>query len=213
ELRTPVAILRGEAEVALRRPRTADEYQAVIESSVAECERLSAMIDNLLFLARAEASKELATRTRFDGRAAIDKITGYFGMIAEEHRINIQCEGAAEIYADPLLFSRAVSNLVENALRYSPDGGEIRIAISVDAREAHVTVQDDGPGIAAADLPSVFDRFYRADPSRSSQGSGLGLALVKSIADLHGGSARAENASGGGAIVKLVFPNRKTEAA
>lgn len=211
ELRTPVANLRGEAEVALRRPRTADEYQAVIESSVAECERLSALIDNLLFLARAEAAKELATRTHFDGRPAIDKITGYFGAIAEEHHINIQCEGAGEIYADSLLFSRAVSNLVENALRYSPDGGEIRIAISVDAHEARVTVQDDGPGIAAADLPRVFDRFYRADPSRSSQGSGLGLALVKSIADLHGGSARAENTSVGGAIVTLVFPKRNTE--
>lgn len=208
ELRTPVANLRGEAEVALTRPRTSDEYRGVIESSVAEYERLSAIIDNLLFLARAEAAQGLAERKLFEGRAAIEKIAAYFGTIAEERHVTIHCEGKGEIYADALLFSRAVSNLVENALRFAPDGGRIEITLTTDAAQARVSVHDNGPGIDAEHLPRIFDRFYRADSSRSSQGSGLGLALVKSIMDLHGGSAKAQSEAGHGTTVTLSFPNR-----
>ena len=208
ELRTPVANLRGEAEVALTRPRTADEYREVIESSVAECERLSSIIDNLLFLARAEAAQGLAERTSFDGRAAIEKIAVYFRTVAEERHVTIRCLGDGEIYADALLFSRAVSNLVENALRFTPDGGKIEITLARDAAATLITVHDDGPGIAAEHLPRIFDRFFRADSSRSSEGSGLGLALVKSIMDLHGGSAKADSEPGHGTVVSLAFPNR-----
>ncbi len=131
ELRTPVGNLRGEAEVALTRPRSPEEYREVLESSVAECERLSAIIDNLLFLARAEAAHGLAERTWFDGRSALQKIAGYFETLAEERHVTIACEGQGEIYADALLFGRAVSNLVENALRFSADGGQIKITLAV----------------------------------------------------------------------------------
>ena len=118
------------------------------------------------------------------------------------------CSGEGEIYADPVLFERAISNLVDNALRFTPDGGEIKISIM--ARDAHseIAVSDNGCGIAPEHLPRVFDRFYRADPSRSARGAGLGLALVKSIADLHGGSARIESEIGQGTTVKLTFPLR-----
>ena len=208
ELRTPVANLRGEAEVALTRPRTADEYREVIESSVSECERLSLIIDNLLFLARAEAAQGLAERTSFDGRAAIEKIAVYFRTLAEERHVTIRCIGDGEIYADALLFSRAVSNLVENALRFTSDGGKIEIKLARDAAATLITVHDNGPGIAAEHLARIFDRFYRADSSRSSEGNGLGLALVKSIMDLHGGTAKAHSEPGRGTIVSLVFPNQ-----
>ncbi len=206
ELRTPVANLRGEAEVALTRPRTAEEYREVIESSVAECERLSGIIDNLLFLARAEAAQGLAERSVFDGREAIEKIAAYFGTLAEERHVAITCEGDGEIYADAILFGRAVSNLVENALRFAPDAGEVAIALAVDARSARVSVRDNGPGLEAKHIPRIFDRFYRADSSRSSQGTGLGLALVKSIMELHGGSATAQSEPGAGTEVTLLFP-------
>ena len=209
ELRTPVANLRGEAEVALTRSRTADEYREVIESSVAEFERLSATINNLLFLARAEAAQGLAERTSFDGRAAIDKIAGYFGTLAEERHVTITCKGAGEIYADALLFSRAVGNLIENALRFTPDGGRIEISLDVKAAQTELSVRDNGSGIETQHLPRIFDRFYRADSARSSQGSGLGLSLVKSIMDLHGGSATAHSEPGKGTIVTLVFPSRR----
>jgi two-component system heavy metal sensor histidine kinase CusS len=208
ELRTPIANIRGEGEVALTRARTPEEYREVIESSVGECERLSGIVDNLLFLARAEAAEGHVQRTLFDGRAEVEKITGFYEPIAEEHQTAITCVGQGDIYADPMLFGRAVSNLVENALRFTPAGGAVQISIAAGAAHSQVAVKDSGSGIAPEHLPRVFDRFYRADSSRSSQGSGLGLALVKSIMDLHGGAAVVESEVGRGTTVSLTFPNK-----
>ncbi len=208
ELRTPIANIRGEGEVALTRARTAEEYREVIESSVGECERLSGIVDNLLFLARAEAAEGHIQRTPVNGRTAVEKIVAFYEPIAEEHRTAITCVGEGEIQADPMLFGRAVSNLVENALRYTPAGGTIQISIAASVAHAQVSVKDSGCGIAPEHLPRVFDRFFRADSSRSSQGSGLGLALVKSIMDLHGGAAVVESELGRGTTVLLTFPNK-----
>jgi len=207
ELRTPIANIRGEAEVALTRPRTPDEYREVIHSTVAECERLSEIVDNLLFLARAEAAEGNVQRTSFDGRAAIEKITAFYEAIAEEQGVTLTCAGEGEIRADPMLFGRALSNLVENALRFTPAGGTILISLLVRAAHSEISVKDSGSGIGAEHLPRVFDRFYRADSSRSSHGSGLGLALVKSITDLHGGSATIKSEVGHGTTMTLTFPN------
>lgn len=208
ELRTPIANIRGEGEVALTRARTADEYREVIESSVGECERLSGIVDNLLFLARAEAAEGHIQRVMFDGRVAVEKIAAFYEPIAEEHHTTLTCSGRGEVYADPMLFGRAVSNLVENALRYTPDEGRIRISVAAGPADSQISVEDSGCGIATEHLPRVFDRFYRAESSRSSQGSGLGLALVKSITDLHGGSATVTSEVDRGTIVVLTFPNQ-----
>ena len=213
ELRTPIANIRGEGEVALTRARTPEEYREVIESSIGECERISGIVDNLLFLARAEAAEGHIQRTLFDGRAEIDKIAAFYEPIAEEHHTAINCSGDGEVYADPMLFGRAVSNLVENALRYTSAGGTIQISVAAEAMNSQVSVKDTGSGIAAEHLPRVFDRFYRADSSRSSQGSGLGLALVKSITDLHGGSAVVKSEVDRGTTVVLTFPNQSVAQA
>jgi two-component system, OmpR family, heavy metal sensor histidine kinase CusS len=207
ELRTPIANIRGEGEVALTRARTSEEYREVIESSVGECERLSAIVDNLLFLARAEAAEGHITRAVFNGRAAVDKIAAFYEPIAEEHHTAVTCAGEGDIHADPMLFGRAVSNLVENALRFTPAGGTIQVSIAAGAERSQISVKDTGCGMAAEHLPRVFDRFYRADSSRSVQGSGLGLSLVKSIMDLHGGSAVVESEVDRGTVVTLTFPN------
>ncbi len=206
ELRTPLANIRGEAEVALNRPRTPNEYQAVIESSVAECERLGGVIDNLLFLARAEAAESKVHCAWFDGRAAIGRIAAYNEAIAEERRLEIVCVGEGEVYADPVIFGRAVSNLVDNAVHYTPDGGRIAISITVSDDAAEISVEDTGCGIGEEHISRIFDRFYRVDPSRSSEGTGLGLALVKSIADLHGGNVAVASEVGRGTRVTLMFP-------
>ena len=208
ELRTPIANILGEAQVSLTRDRSPDEYREVIESTVAECERLSGIVDNLLFLARAEAADRQIEPTPFDGRAAVEKIAAYYQTIAEDQGVTITCTGEGEIYADPVLFGRAVSNLVDNALRFTPEGGTIRISIAVRTAYSQISVGDTGCGIAAQHLPRVFDRFYRADLSRSAHGAGLGLALVKSIADLHGGSAKIESEVNRGTTVILTCPNR-----
>jgi two-component system, OmpR family, heavy metal sensor histidine kinase CusS len=208
ELRTPVANLLGEAQVALTRTRSAEEYRAIIESSVAECERLSGLVDNLLFLARAEAADGHIQRTKFDGKLAVEKIAALYEPVAEEQQITISCQGEAEIYADPMLFGRAINNLMENALRYTSAGGSIVISIIAGPIKSEISVKDTGCGIAAEHLPRVWDRFYRADSSRSSAGVGLGLALVKSIADLHGGSAIISSQVNRGTTVTITFPNK-----
>jgi two-component system heavy metal sensor histidine kinase CusS len=206
ELRTPIGNMLGEAQVALTRDRKPDEYRAVIESTAAECERLSGIIDNLLFLARADSAEQQVTRSTFNARSAVEKIVSFYETLAEDRHIEISCDGDAEIFADPILFNRAMGNLLDNALRFTPENGKIRIAIGALESGTEISVSDNGPGIAPEHLPRVFDRFYRADSSRSSSGTGLGLALVKSIADLHGGSAIIESDPGRGTTVKLTFP-------
>ncbi len=206
ELRTPIANMMGEAQVALTRDRTAAEYRDTIESTVGECERLSKIVDNLLFVARVDAAREPIARKRFDARAAVEKIAAFYQAIADEHHVAITCSGKGEIYADPDLFERALGNLLDNALRFTPENGSIQIALSKHDADFEVAVSDNGSGIAPEHLPRVFDRFYRAESSRGSDGAGLGLALVKSIVDLHGGSATIESEIGRGTTVKLTFP-------
>ena len=205
ELRTPIANILGEAQVALTRDRTSDEYRDVIESTVVECERLSGIVDNLLFVARADGAREPIERKQFDARAALEKIATFYRTLAEDRHVAVNCTGEGEIYGDPVLFDRAVSNLVDNALRFTPDGGAIQLSIAESAAHSEVTVGDSGCGIPSEHLPRVFDRFYRGDSSRSSAGAGLGLALVKSIVDLHGGSAKIESAVNCGTTVVLTF--------
>ena len=208
ELRTPIANILGEAQVTLTRERSPEEYREVIESTIAECERLSGIVDNLLFVARVDAAREPIERREFDGRAAVEKIATFYRTIAEDRHVTINCTGEGEIYGDPVLFSRAVSNLVDNALRSIPDGGTIQISIAVNAAHSEVVVSDNGCGVSPEHLPRLFDRFYRVDSSRSSDGAGLGLALVKSIVDLHGGSAKIESEVNRGTTVVLIFPNK-----
>jgi len=206
ELRTPIANMMGEAQVALTRDRTADDYRETIESTVAECERLSRIVDNLLFVARVDAAREPIARKWFDARAAIEKIAAFYQMVADDHNVTINCSGDGQIHADPDLFERALGNLLDNALRFTPAHGSIHIGLSKRNADFEVAVSDNGCGIAAEHLPRVFDRFYRAESSRGSDGAGLGLALVKSIVDLHGGSATIESEIGQGTTVKLTFP-------
>jgi two-component system heavy metal sensor histidine kinase CusS len=208
ELRTPIGNMLGEAQVALTRDRTSAEYRETIESTIGECERLSGIVDNLLFVARVDAAREPIARRQFDARAAVEKIAAFYQTIAEDRHVAISCSGEGQIYADPALFERAVGNLVDNALRFTPEHGSIQIALAQHAADFEVEVNDNGCGIAPEHLPRVFDRFYRAESSRGSDGAGLGRALVKSIVELHSGSARIQSEVGRGTTVTLSFPNK-----
>ena len=128
--------------------------------------------------------------------------------MAAEHLFHTRhgSQKVPRFHAEPDLFERAVGNLLDNALRFTPENGSIQIALRQQESDFNVAISDNGCGIAAQHLPRVFDRFYRAESSRGSDGAGLGLALVKSIVDLHGGSATIESEVGHGTIVKLVFP-------
>ena len=215
ELRTPINNLMGEAQVALSRARTADEYRAVVESSVEELERLSRMTENMLFLARADEAEPAIDRAELDARGEIERLAEFYQVMADESRVRIVCRGKAQVFADPMLFRRAVSNLLSNALQHTAGGREIGMSVRNDADgSTTVVVGNPGAGIASQHIERVFDRFYRADPARgkSSQGSGLGLAIVKSIMRLHGGSAEVVSMPGGLTEFALRFPGRSADS-
>ena len=212
ELRTPVFNLRGEAEVALSQARSADEYRDVLGSSLEELDRLSQMIDSLLFLARAEGPETHIERRPLDARREIEAVVEFHEAAAEERGLTVSVEGHGTVAADPIMFQRAVSNLLANAVQQTPKGGSIVIRLDGTAAQTSVSVADTGPGIAPEHLPRLFDRFFRADPARHASGSGLGLAIVKSIMDLHGGSAAVQSVVGKGSTFTLRFPARSAPA-
>ncbi|MBI4622973.1 MAG: heavy metal sensor histidine kinase [Verrucomicrobia bacterium] len=208
-LRNPINNLRGEAEVALARVRSPEEYQQILASSLEEYERLSRLIDGLLFIARAEDSRTAIERTRFDSRRELDAVREFYEALAAEHDVTVTCEGEAGLTADPVLFRRAVSNLLANALKHTPAKGCVTLSTRELAGGAvEIGVRDTGEGIAAAHLPRVFDRFFQVGPSRdqTSRGVGLGLAIVQSIMRLHGGTASVESTVGHGTAITLAFP-------
>jgi two-component system heavy metal sensor histidine kinase CusS len=211
ELRSPINNLIGEAEVALSRSRTPEEYRTVIESSLEEFGRLSRMIDGLLFLARAENPETRIERVQLDVRKELEAVREFHDAVAQEQEVEVTCEGQASLSADPILFRRAISNLISNALQYTPRGGKILLsARQPDDQSIEVRVSDTGSGIASEHLSKIFDRFYRADPARSQypQGTGLGLSIVKSIMDLHGGTVAIQSKAYKGTTVILRFPRQ-----
>jgi two-component system heavy metal sensor histidine kinase CusS len=215
DLRTPIGNLLGEAQVALSRPRSADEYRAVLESAVEEYERLSRMIGNMLFLARADNEQANVSASWVGARAALEHVIAYFEQIAEEQGVVLQATlhaafGIPErLWADETMLNRALSSLVSNALRYAARGTRVDLSVVVDARQARVIeVSNEGPAIPAEHQARIFERFFRAEASRegSASGSGLGLAIVRSIMELHGGTATVSSAPGKRTIFRLEFP-------
>jgi two-component system, OmpR family, heavy metal sensor histidine kinase CusS len=211
ELRTPIQNLRGEAEVALTRTRTASEYREVIELSIEEYEGLASMIDSLLFLARAENAETPLNRLTFNVGPEIDTILDFYDAAAREQNITLSRQGDADLDADPMLVRRAVNNLVSNSLQHTSTGGRILLTVSETEDSVNIQVKDTGCGIGTEHLPRIFNRFYRADPARGSDrgGVGLGLAIVKSIMELHGGSVTAESKVGEGTTITLRFAQKK----
>ncbi|CAN7684801.1 heavy metal sensor histidine kinase [Caballeronia sp. LjRoot34] len=213
DMRTPLGNLRGATEVALARPRSSEEYQAVLASNLEECDRLSRMIENVLFLARAEHPTFAKHKVEFSVEDELLKIAEYFEGIADDAGVHLRESGGGRLAADVELFRRAVSNLLANAVRYTPRGGTITLDTQTQGDTLRVSVTNQGVPLDSAMLERVFDRFYRADPSRTSSSStsgsaGLGLAIVRTIMDLHGGSAHAESGPGVTRFV-LTFPVEK----
>ncbi len=199
EMRTPLNNLMGQTELALRKPRSNDDYQALLASNVEEYERLARMIDNMLFLARAEKPDAVLHRTPILLHDAVAQLCDYFEGMAEERGMALVNDAAGTLVADPQLLRRALANLIANALRYGNADSEVRI--TTQARDGHVDISVSNPGepIAPEHLPRLFDRFYRCNPARSQPGDsgGLGLAIVRSISQVHGGSVRVvSNAAG-----------------
>ncbi|MGA2010394.1 MAG: ATP-binding protein [Solirubrobacteraceae bacterium] len=202
ELRTPLATLKAELDLALRRQRPADELRAALHAAQDEVDRLSALADDLLILARAD-----------EGRLPIRPAELDVGLLLNEVRARLDPGGARvtaveprglHVVADPQRLAQALGNLVDNALRYSP--GAITLSAQSGEGGVELHVQDAGPGFPDAFIAQAFERFARADPGRTGPGAGLGLSLVAMIAEAHGGEARAANLAEGGADVWIVIP-------
>lgn len=210
ELRTPVNNLRGEAEVALSKLRSPEEYREILGSLLEDSQRLSRIIDGLLFMARAETPEVHIVRETLSVAQELSVVTDFYEPAAMEAGVTLSVSANADLQVDVdrTLFQRAVGNLVSNALTHTPSGGHASIEAVQDRRALQIAVRDTGRGIPPEHLPHVFDRFYRVDRSRSttSGGLGLGLPLVKSIMGLHQGSVDIESHPGLGTCVYLRFP-------
>ena len=209
ELRTPIQNLMLETEVTLARVRTPSEYQEGLTHSLEELRRLAFMVDDLLFLARAESPQRDVNWQALDAREALEKAWDFFDAAAEDQGVAVVYQASGAIDAEPQLLHRALTNLLSNALRYTPAGGAITLAAETDASGACVIrVSDTGCGIAPEHLPRLFDRFYQVDPDRprSAGGMGLGLSIVRSIMDLHGGRVGVQSVLTRGTTFTLYFP-------
>ena len=212
EFRTPLGNLMGEAEVALTRDRSGEEYRALVESSLEEYRRLARIVESLLFLARAENGAHPLNLTTSALCPELEEVFEYYRPIAEEKGIELAVDGSRKAFvsADINLFRRAVGNLILNAIRYTPVNGKVTLSCTQgEAGGVDVKVADTGCGIAEENLARLFDRFYRVEAARSGhpQGFGLGLSIVKSIMDLHGGTVSLRSQVDAGTIVTLHFPS------
>ena len=217
ELKTPVAVLKSTLQSLQQRPRSSEEYRGGLQASLQDLDRLEQLLQRMLRLARAEQWAQNPQRRELDlidvnstCEEAVDRIRS----LAESRNTTIQLatNGPVLFRANAEDLQLVWTNLLENAVRYSPEGSSIQVTVGQTEDRARVTVQDHGAGISAADLPRIFDRFFRGDPSRNraTGGFGLGLAIVKALVEAYSGTITAESTPGEGTSMTVELPLRKT---
>lgn len=209
ELRTPINNIMGQTEIALSIPRSSLEYQQLLGSNLEELNRISQIIENLLFLARTENSAKTIDKSVLNVNEEIKLICEYYQAIADEKNIKLTHSGKGIVLANSTMFRRMISNLVSNALNYTLSHGAVQLNISQTIKHTEIKIRDTGIGIAKEHLSNIFNRFYRVDSARSqySGGTGLGLAIVKSIVELHGGTIEIESKIKEGTSINIIIPH------
>jgi heavy metal sensor kinase len=210
ELRTPLSVIRGIGEVGLGETRTPAEYKEAMGSMLEEVDRLTNLVDTLLRLSHGDAGTVRLSRATFDlGQLTRDAVSS-LGVLAEERnqRLQVDVSEGVTIAADRLVLREAITNVVDNAIKYSPLASSIAIRVRADGKQAILTVADEGPGIALEHRARIFDRFFRLDDARSrdSGGAGLGLAIAKWAVEANGGQISLEGGADRGAIFRIVLP-------
>ncbi|WP_460139810.1 heavy metal sensor histidine kinase [Pseudomonas sp. S2_E01] len=199
ELRTPLSNLLTHTQVTLTRPRALEDYREALHSNLEELQWMAQLVNDMLYLAKADHGLLMPRREPLELAEETDVLLEFFAPLAEDAGVMVSREGNARIKGDRGMLRRALSNLLDNALRFTPADGEVRVRIVDQIKRVTLTVENSGAGIEAALLPRLFDRFYRADPARqegSSEHAGLGLAITESIVRAHGGQIRCESADG-----------------
>lgn len=209
ELRTPLAILMGEIELALRTGRSTEEYQSVLRSALEEVERLSQVVQGLLELSRADSGQILLEMKPTNLNILIGSICDNAVVLSAQKNIDLRIDIADNlvIMADRIRLYQALLNIVENAVKYTPDGGRVMVRAYPLEKQTCIEITDTGIGIPAEDIPHLFDRFYRADRARTrmQQGAGLGLSIASWVIDAHGGQIDISSVEGQGTTVKILL--------
>ncbi len=210
ELRTPLTVLRGELEAVAQKPQLNPEVSETISSALEETERLSRIVESLLAISRLDAGEAQMERARFDLAELAVATTEQMRLLAEDKNLTLECRPIqrVEITGDQARIKQVIVNLVDNAIKYTPEGGLVCVEVNLEQENALLEVSDTGVGIPVEAHTHLFERFYRVDKARSRQmgGAGLGLAIVKSIVTVHGGQVTVESIEGRGSRFRVELP-------
>jgi signal transduction histidine kinase len=208
DLRTPITRLRGVAELALRNPHDEAGAQEALADCVEESERVITMLNTLMDISEVETGAMKLNLKRVDVTELARQLTDFYAEVAEDRGLTIRlsAKGSCETVADENRLRQAVANLLDNAVKYTPAGGRVEVGVEQAGGRVVVRVRDTGIGIPADELTRVWERLYRGDKSRSQRGLGLGLSLVRAIAQAHAGDCRVKSDPGGGSEFTLRIP-------
>jgi signal transduction histidine kinase len=210
ELRTPLAALRGEIELSLLRPQSEADQRQSLTSQIEEIEKLTRLINQLLTLARAESGEIPLTAQAVDLATLATVVTEQLEPVAQAHDLSLTCvvNQPVTVTGDSGWLERLLLNLLDNAMKFTAQGGRVTVCVSRHGDDARLDVCDTGIGLTRDAIPRIFERFYRGDPARSpsAEGAGLGLSLVKWIADRHDGRIEVESCPGKGSTFTVWFP-------
>jgi heavy metal sensor kinase len=210
ELRTPLTVMKGETELALRRARPAEDYKLVMESTLEEIDRMAQIVDELLFLSRADLGEVRIESQPVRLDALVEDIQRQAVVLGQEQEIQVMVGSVAlvQVQGDELRLRELLLNLVDNAVKYSRPGGKVEIALARDAGMARLSVTDQGIGISVEAQTRIFDRFYRTDDARAhaKKGTGLGLSICKWIVEAHHGRIEVQSKAGEGSRFTVILP-------
>ena len=208
DMRSPIARIRGVAEVTLTNSKALSEYESMAASTIEECDRLLDMINTMLLISKAESGVAQIAHEQVDLSEIVRRACELFEPTAEDKNIALDCTVTHETYlvGDTPMLQRMLSNLIDNAIKYTHADGAVHVEVSENSSRAIIVVRDTGIGISAAEVPRIFERFYRCDQSRSQTGIGLGLSLSQAIAHAHGGDITVNSAPGQGSTFTVVLP-------
>lgn len=208
ELKTPLTILKGELEVTLKTIRSQEEYDSVLHSSLEEVDRISRIVDDLLLLAKFDNKQMQLSHISVELNSLIREAINDIAVLAEQKNINIifRDKEKIDLIADPAYLRRLFLNLLDNAIKFTPEQGMVTLSLTKEGPYAQIKVSDTGPGIPAEELPFIFNRFFRVEKARSSKGFGLGLAIAKSIVEMHAGKIEIQSKAAKGTTFLIRLP-------
>jgi len=208
DLRSPITRIRGIAEVTLSTGKSLGEFEAMAANTIEECDRLLDLINTMLMISKAEAGVDHLTREEIDLAGVVQEACRLFEPTAEDKGITLSCDmtEGGHFVGDSRMIQRMISNLLDNAIKYTRSGGSAIVSISESDAQVAVSIKDTGIGISRKDLPHIFERFYRCDQSRSETGIGLGLSLARAIARAHGGDITATSTPNQGSTFTIILP-------